>query len=117
MLIAAAIIIVLIGCIHSYLGERKVLHPLYQAYDIKGPIERILRVSWHLITLFWFAITAQLIAMHNWPDQAFKSFLIIMSVALGISTLISLINSKGKHISWIGFGMATVLLGYQAGVC
>ncbi len=116
MLVTVAIIIIAIGCVHSMLGEKMVITPLVNRDDIPKKIRRLLRVAWHITTLFWFAIAAQLIAMNIWPDQAFKSFLIIMSVAFGISTLISLINSKGKHISWIGFLAATVLLGYQAAV-
>lgn len=114
MLVTAAIIITLIGCIHSYLGEQKVLMPLFQKVELKTATRRVLRVSWHLITLFWFAIAAQLITMHFDFENSGRNFLVIMAATFAISTAISLINSKGKHISWIGFGMAAILLGWQA---
>jgi len=112
MLIAAAIIIIIIGCIHSGLGERAVLQPLYAKYDLPTAISGVLRVSWHFITMFWFAIAAQLVVMAVAPENAERAFLIILMIAFGISTIVALITSRGKHLSWIGFGAVTGILGY-----
>jgi len=114
MLIAAAFIIIGIGFIHSLLGEHKVIKPILAKTELSPYMARLIRIAWHITTFFWFAIAAQLIAMHIWPDAAYRSFLIIMAVTFGFSTIISLISSKGKHISWTGFGGATILLGYLA---
>lgn len=114
MLIAAGLIIMTIGLIHSFLGERKLIRPLFQSTELSAYKRRLIRIAWHITTLFWFAISAQLFAMHFWPDKSFQSFLLIMSVTFGVSTVISLINSRGRHISWTGFGAATFLLGFVA---
>ncbi|NNE57779.1 MAG: hypothetical protein HKN36_06690 [Hellea sp.] len=114
MLIAAAIIIVGIGFAHSWLGETKVLIPHYKRYDLKPGTKRVIRVSWHLLTLFWVAIAAQLFSMQLYPAHMSKSFMLIMTIAFGISTFVALIASRGRHISWIGFGAATILLACTA---
>lgn len=113
MLIAAAIITVLIGSVHSYLGETSVLIPLFKRAEMPNYIKRLLRVAWHMTSLFWLAIAAQFAAMALYPGQERQSFVIIMAVTFGLSTLIALLASKGKHLSWIGFGAATILLVYQ----
>ncbi len=112
MLIIAAIVIIAIGLIHSVLGEKKVISVIFGQTRLSPYMERLIRIAWHMTTFFWFAIAAQLIAMHFWPNNAYRSFLIILAVSFGISTAISLISSKGRHISWTGFGAATLILGY-----
>jgi len=110
MLIAAAISIIIIGLVHTLLGEKKVITPLRRNADIKPYMTRLIRVSWHLITLLWFAIAAHLVAMHIWPGQERRSFLIIMIAVFGFSAVLALIASKGRHLSYIGFGLVTIFL-------
>lgn len=114
MLLAAAIIIIAIGFIHSFLGEKMIIGPLLRKNEMSAFKQRTIRIAWHITTLFWFAIAAHLIAMQLFPGNERQSFLWIMAATFGISTIISLISSKGKHISWTGFGAATLLLGYVA---
>lgn len=114
MLLAAAIIIVGIGFAHSWLGETKVLIPLYGRYDFKPEAKRVIRVSWHLLTLFWVAIAAQLVAMQLYPEHMSKSFSLIMAITFAISTGVALIASRGRHISWIGFGTAAIMLAWTS---
>jgi len=110
MLIAAAITIICVGLVHSMLGERKVITPLNEAQALTAYHRRLIRVSWHVVTLFWFAIAAHLIAMHVWPGQERRSFLVIMMAIFGFMAILALIASKGRHISYLGFGAATAFL-------
>jgi len=111
MLLTAGIIIIIIGLVHSMLGEKTVIQPL-MARDTAPPyIKRLMRVGWHITTLFWFAIATHLISMALWPGQERRSFLIIMVAVFGFSAVLALIASKGRHLSWIGFGAAAMLMG------
>jgi len=110
MLMAAAITIAIIGLAHSIMGEKQVISALHGKTDIRPYTIRLIRVSWHLITLLWFAIAAHLVAMHIWPGQERRSFLIIMIAVFGFSAVLALIASKGRHLSYVGFGAATVLM-------
>ncbi len=110
MFLATALIIITIGLVHSILGEKTVIGPLMTRDTAPPYIKRLMRVGWHITTLFWFAIAAQFLAMHFYPAQSRKSFILIMAVTFGISALIALFASKGKHISWIGFGTLSILL-------
>lgn len=112
MLIAAGIIIIIIGTIHSLLGEKTVIQPLL-ARDTAPPyIKRLMRVGWHITTFFWWAIAAHLVAMHFWPGRERESFLTIMSMVFGLSAIVALIASRGRHLSWIGFGSVTALMAW-----
>lgn len=110
MLIAAAIVIVVIGLTHSLLGEKAIIGPLLIKTELSPFTQRTIRVAWHITTFFWFAIAAQLLAMHLYPGQERRNFLLIMIIAFGVSTIVSLTSSKGRHISWTGFGAATAIL-------
>lgn len=110
MLIAAAIVITVIGLIHSFLGEKAIIGPLLKETKLPSFTQRTIRIAWHITTLFWFAIAAHLLAMHLYPGQERRSFLLIMIGVFGFSAIVSLISSKGRHISWTGFGAATVLM-------
>ena len=110
MLIAAAITIILIGLVHSFLGESKVIKPLQNAKSLTPNHRRLIRVSWHVLTVFWFAIAIYLMVLQVRPGSERTSFLIIMASLFGLMTMLALIASKGRHFSYIGFGAVTILL-------
>jgi len=111
MLILAAITLIIIAFVHSTLGEMKVIQPLYADSSLTPYVKRLIRVSWHLITVFWMAIALYLVTMDLYPGAERKSFLIIMSSVFSCITLLALFASKGRHLSYIGFGLIALLLG------
>ena len=63
----AAGLLAFIGIVHSVLGERLLLRPLFAHPDWslprmpREPAERVLRFAWHLTTIAWWAIAAALV--------------------------------------------------------
>lgn len=61
----AAATLVLIGVLHSALGEKDILKPLFAvpwaATYPRWATERILRFAWHFTTIAWFALAAVLV--------------------------------------------------------
>jgi len=110
VLIIAALTTTLIGLVHSALGEKKVIAPLEDAGALTAYHRRLIRVSWHALTLFWFAIAIYLAIMEFWPGEEKRSFLVIMSTIFGFMAVLALLASKGRHLSWVGFTLVTILL-------
>ncbi len=106
-LILAAILTLVIGAAHSYLGERFLIGPLLSPGRRQGPLERsafarrTLRFAWHLTTIAWWGFAAILLGLSLSP--AASSARIVLSVvaatffATGLATLAS---SRGRHLAW-----------------
>lgn len=86
---------IFLGIAHSVLGEQKILCPLFSSdWRItqlpRRTVERVLRFSWHLTTLFWFAIAATILG---------TDLLLSIGVALLASALLVFIMLRG-HLAW-----------------
>lgn len=105
MLTAAAIIMLITGIAHSYLGERYILMRLFRRDNIpklKGSDEftkNTLRFAWHITSVTWFGIAAVL-----YFDTSHSAlFLYSVATISLISAAIAAFFTKGKHLSWIAF--------------
>lgn len=111
-----AILLVFIGAVHSYLGERYILTRLFRRGNLPKLFggeeftKNTLRFAWHLTTLAWWGFAALLVHL----AQGELSLSIIGTI-IGITFLLhavgSLVGAKGKHLSWIVFlaiGLATL---------
>lgn len=105
MLALAAILAVGIAIAHSYLGERYILIRLFRRDDLpklRGSdvfTRQILRFAWHITSIAWVGMAAALV----WdPRRA-------IAIAFGVSALASGIGSRGRHYSWIVFGLIAIL--------
>jgi len=113
MLLVGSFLLFFIGLVHSYLGEKFILIRLFKRENLPKILgsdwftKRVLRFAWHLTTIAWWGFAAILYFLTN-PSENFQSeILITISVVFLISGVISLIFSRGKHISWlIFFGIA-----------
>jgi len=114
MYAATALIIATIGLIHSFLGERVIVKPLLAESRLSSFANRTVRIAWHVTTLFWFAIAACFLALQFGTGSFVKHFLLIQAITFGIAFVVSIISSKGRHISWTGFLAASILSGYLA---
>ena len=106
LLLAAAILTVLVGAAHSYLGERFILIPLSRREDLPrllGDVQltkHTLRLAWHITTVLALGFAAQLVSV----DRVGVGTLVrIFAVASAGSGVIALVVSRGKHLSWIFF--------------
>lgn len=101
----AAILAVIVGIAHSYLGERYILIRLFRFERLPklfGGTEftiRTLRFAWHITTIAWWGFAAILIQLaRGTVSTSSVAFAIgITFVATGIVTLVI---SKAKHLAW-----------------
>lgn len=107
MLLAAALLIFLLGAAHSWLGERKLIGPLLSPERRVGLLERsvfarrVLRFAWHLTTLAWWGFAALLWAQAKFPlEQQGRATLTIIATTFFISGFATLIVSRGRHLAW-----------------
>jgi len=87
MLLAAALLIFLTGCAHSYLGERYILIRLFKRDNLPkllGGTELTagtLRCAWHVTTVAWWTIALPLVLAsldplsHRWFSESSQALL------------------------------------------
>ena len=117
MLIAASVLTVLIAAAHSYLGERYILVRLFRQslpklFGSDHFTRQTLRFAWHLTSVTWIGIAALFILLH-FQLATPTNILYILGTTFSVSALVSLIASRGKHMSWLVFGsVAALCFGY-----
>ncbi len=101
----AAFLFVLLGIVHSYLGERFILIPLFkwgrlpEIFNSEVLTGRTIRFVWHLLTVAWFTLAAILFTLDIFtPYTAVAKIIILASFA---SSVITLIETRGRHLSWV----------------
>ncbi|MDP5136608.1 hypothetical protein ORJ04_11690 [Rheinheimera baltica] len=110
MLIVAALLLVLCGCAHSYLGERYILIRLFKRDNVPHLFgsdhftKATLRFAWHITTLAWFGFAALLVLL---PDST--PVLLTVSIVAALSGMFAAYFTKGKHLSWLVFFVVSVL--------
>lgn len=108
-LATAAILVVLLGAAHSYLGERYILIRLFRRGDLPKLFggtrftQDTLRFAWHITSVTWLGFAGLLIALalpggveprvHGW----------VIGATFAVSGLVALVGSRGRHLSWIVF--------------
>ena len=113
----AAALILFIGLVHSYLGERYILIRLFKRDNLPklfGGTEftkNTLRFAWHLTTVAWLGFAAILLvqAAGMSTPSAVGS---IIGITFLIHFAVALIASKGKHLSWPVFLVIGLLVLY-----
>ncbi len=116
---AAGLLLILIGIVHSILGEKLIFRRMRQGGFIPtlgGPIlrephVRILWATWHVVSVLGFGLAALLLWLAQ-PEQAPLAQSIIphvLTAALAASSALVFIGTKGKHPGWIGLLAAATL--------
>ena len=120
-LILAAFLILLLGVVHSYLGERFILKRLFRRADLPrlfGSDEftrNTLRFAWHLTTVVWLGVAALLLVMARvgqGPPSA-RAVGTVLAVTAMASAVVTFVGSKTKHpasyvflavavLTWVG---------------
>jgi hypothetical protein len=99
----AALLLVMTMCVHSVLGQRRLVRPLLDegAGVMKHPLARfIVPFAWHLTSGIGLVVAAILLAWAWAPDQARAIGLAATGILFTASGLIDAVGSKGKHIGW-----------------
>lgn len=118
MFYLAAILLVVIGIAHSYLGERYILIRLFRSDDLPrlfGSIDftkNTLRFAWHLTTVAWFGFSGLLLHLSS-GNLDIKIAGNIIGTTFILHSVLSLVGSKGKHFSWPVF-LAIGLISFYA---
>ncbi|MEW6992664.1 hypothetical protein AADZ84_00120 [Colwelliaceae bacterium MEBiC 14330] len=109
MLFIAIILLLMIGLIHSYLGEKYLLIRLFKRTDLPKLLgsdlftKQVLRFAWHLTTIAWWGFAA-ILAVLITPSIAIKNeILLIICMVFALSAILSLYFARGKHLSWLFF--------------
>ena len=103
-----AILLIAIGLLHSYLGERYILIRLFRHGNLPklfggiGFTKNTLRFAWHLTSVAWFGFAA--ILFHMGQGVLHVQFVSnVIATTFILHAVISLIGAKGKHFSWYIF--------------
>ena len=106
-LLAAATLTLIIGAVHSWLGERRLLGPLLAPARRQGMLassgfaRQVLRFAWHLTTLAWWGMAAMLVALGLGElNNGGRLVLAIIAVTLFLTGAVILVTSRGRHLAW-----------------
>ncbi len=112
MIVLATVLIVFIALAHSYLGERFILirlfrQPLPKLFGTDEFTKKTLRFAWHITSVAWLGFAALLWLIHS-GEASTSALLLVIGVTFGISALIALVASRGRHLSWLVFGAIAI---------
>jgi hypothetical protein len=99
----AAILLAMTMCVHSLMGQRRLVRPLLDQGTgvMSHPLARfIVPFAWHLTSGIGLVVATILLAWAWAPDQARTIGLVATSLVFTASGLIDAVGSKGKHIGW-----------------
>ena len=101
---SAVALIVLLGLVHSVLGERYILTRLFRRdlpklFGSDDFTKRTLRFAWHLTTVVWWGVAVVLIVLAT--DDVQAAFDVLAATAL-VSAIVALVGSRGRPLAWVG---------------
>lgn len=115
MLLIGSFLLIFIGLVHSYLGEKYILIRLFKRDNLPKLLgsdwltKRVLRFAWHLTSIAWcgFAVILYWLTATDGNPQA--EILLTIAVVFLVSAMVSFVFSHGKHLSWVvSLAVATV---------
>ena len=113
MILVAAAIAIFVGLAHSYLGEKYILirlfrQPLPKLRGDDSFTRQTLRFAWHLTSIAWWGFAAILILLYLGRVSE-SAILAVVATIFGISSLVSLVSTRGRHLSWLLFGAISLI--------
>lgn len=121
-LVMAAVLAIVLGVVHSWLGERRLIGPLLAPDTREGVLARsafsrsVLRFAWHITSVAWWGMGAVLALLATMPlDAQGKLAVAAIAVTFLITGIVILITSRGRHLAWpvfvaiAGLSLAQVL--------
>ena len=116
----AAALVVLLALAHSCLGERYILVRLLRRENLPrlfGGTEftkRTLRFAWHLTSLAWLGLAALLALLALSRPVSPEHVAGVVAATFGLSGIVALAGSKGRHLAWIVFLAIAALVWWGA---
>ena len=105
-----------IGLAHSYLGERYILIRLFKRGNLPHLFgsddftRRTLRFVWHAMTIAWWGLGAVMVVYAaGQVDQPGRAVLATIALTFLITAAITLVHTRGRHLSWVVFLVIAVL--------
>lgn len=120
MLEIAALLCLLIGLIHSCLGERFILIRLFRSGAIPHLFgsdhftKQTLRFAWHLTTIAWWGFAYLLLKASDAGSDFSTVVLNTTALVFLVSGAFSFGFTKGKHLSWVVFWGISAMAYYSA---
>jgi hypothetical protein len=117
MLWLAAILMVVAGIAHSYLGERGFMQRLLALPGLpllrkdRGFTERVLRVIWHAPSLYWAATGVILIIIASNPANPLRAIGLVLAATM-LAMALACIYCGWRHPAISIFFAAGVLAAY-----
>ncbi|HTD25113.1 MAG TPA: hypothetical protein VK738_20865 [Terriglobales bacterium] len=113
LLFVAAILTFLLGAVHSALGERLIIRRLLglELPKLAGSsrmMRRSVWFAWHLTTVLMWGMAALLLNM-SLGTSSFVSARTIIGCIFVACAVLSLGATRGKHFSWVIFGVIAIL--------
>lgn len=114
----AAVLVFLVGLIHSVMGERMIfrrmrrggLIPTNGAKLIGEGRVRILWASWHIVTVFGWCFAAILLWLAQTKAlEAYGFIANAVSIAMMVSAALVFIGTRARHPGWAGLLGVAVL--------
>lgn len=119
-LAAASAVAFLVGLVHSVLGERMIFRRMRDGQIIPtngGPRlgeghVRILWASWHVLTVFGWAMAALLLWLaHHGPQPGLQFVAPVIAVAMLLGSVLVFVGTRARHPGWVGLLVVAVLTG------
>ncbi len=108
--VTAAALALAIAVAHSWLGERYILMRLFRRQNMPHLFgsddftKRTLRFAWHLTTIAWCGAAALLLMLASLPiDASALAISRIIAATFLANSIVALIGSRGRHLSWVVF--------------
>ena len=115
LLLIGAILMLLLGGVHSYLGERYILIRLFRRADLPHLFgsdvftKRTLRFAWHLTSVAWLGFGLLFIVMARSADTLRTTEVgAVLAATAAVSAVVTLVGSRGRHLAWLVFGVVAV---------
>ncbi len=116
----AAALAILIGLVHSVLGERLIFSRLRRGTVVPAQGDTLLSrkhvgivwATWHIVTVLGWAVAAALLLLSAEPSLSplHIALLRVIALAMAASGLLVLVGTKARHPGWIGLVGVAVLI-------
>ena len=123
MFIAAGVIALITGMVHSVLGEILIfrqlrsgaLVPTMGAPPLRERNIRIIWPTWHLASVFGWAFAGILLCLAVAPHDSLSALIVSAVVFAHLAgSLLVLIGTKGRHPAWIALLLVAALTWFGA---
>ena len=103
LLTIASLLIVATMCVHSFLGQRRLIRPLLDEGHgvMQRPLARfIVPFAWHLTSFIGLVVAAILFALAWAPEQVRTVGMASTALVFTVAGIWDAIGSRGQHVGW-----------------